>query len=122
MAAAEGVAPALEATATRAESALSGSLLRQQLAAEEIAGASMPSEIAGYTRHGLNQAISRDGVGVSVGAIQDAVSNPIQILGQRGPMGGAFEFWGANARVILNESGEVITPWARNSGGWRMVP
>jgi hypothetical protein len=33
--------------------------------------------INGYTRHGLNQAISRDGVGVSPSAILDAVKIPL---------------------------------------------
>jgi hypothetical protein len=40
--------------------------------------------IKGYTRHGLNQAISRDGVGVSPSAISDAVSNPANIVEQSG--------------------------------------
>lgn len=44
----------------------------------------MPSEITGYTRQGLNQAISRDGVGVSVDAISDTVRRPMQIVGQTG--------------------------------------
>jgi hypothetical protein len=39
------------------------------------AGARLPQAITGYTRHGLNQAISRDGVGVSTRAIMDAFKN-----------------------------------------------
>jgi hypothetical protein len=50
--------------------------LRAQLAAEEVAGARLPQAITGYARHGLNQAISREGVGVSTRAILDAFKNP----------------------------------------------
>lgn len=98
---------------------MSGSLLNQQLAAEEVAGASMPSSIESYSIHGLDQAISRDGVGVSTSAILDAVNNPLSIEGQSG---GRFLFSGQNANVVLNSQGNVITVWAENSGGWRMVP
>ena len=39
----------------------------------------MGSKITGYTKHGLNQAISRQGVGVSPQAILDAVKNPVKV-------------------------------------------
>ena len=55
-----------------------------QLKAEQVAGARLPSNITGYSRHGLNQAISRDDVGVAPGAILDAVKNPLSITGQSG--------------------------------------
>lgn len=116
--AAEGVGAAA-GPAARAESALSGSLLRQQLAAQEIAGAQMPSEIASYSRHALNQAISRDGVGVSARAIGDAFRNPLQIMGEAG---GKFHFIGQNATVVVNAQGNIVTLWAESSAGWRIVP
>jgi hypothetical protein len=78
-----------------------------------------PGEITGYTRHGLNQAISRDGVGVSPSAINDAVSNPISVAEQTG---GKLKYTGQNAAVILSSTGRVISTWARNSAGWRIVP
>jgi hypothetical protein len=78
-----------------------------------------PGEITGYTRHGLNQAISRDGVGVSPSAINDAVSNPISVAEQTG---GKLKYTGQNAAVILSSTGRVIPTWARNSAGWRIVP
>jgi hypothetical protein len=115
-------AEGLEPMAARAESALSGSLLNQQLAAEEIAGAQLPSEITGYTGHGLDQAISRDGVGVSVRAIGDAVRNPVSIFG-RAPgafPAGTFGFVGSDATVILNAQGEVVSTWATGSAGVRL--
>jgi filamentous hemagglutinin len=101
----------------RAESALQGSLLRQQLAAEEVAGAQMPSQISGYTIHGLDQAISRDGAGVAVRAIGDAVSNPLSVFGRPN---GTFGFVGQNATVILNANGEVVTTWANGAAGLRL--
>ena len=103
----------------RAESALSGSLLRQQLAAEQIAGARMPSEIAGYSRHALNRAISRDRVGVSTGAIRDAFQNSLQIVGEAGSR---FHFVGQNATLVINSQGNIVTLWAERSAGWRIVP
>ncbi len=75
--------------------------------------------IAGYTKHGINQAISRDGVGVAASAILDAVSNPTRTVLQSG---GRTRFVGENATVVLSETGKVITAWARNAAGWRLFP
>lgn len=66
--------------------------------------------------HGLNQAISRDGVGVAPGAILDAVRNPLSITGQSG---GRFMMTGKDAVVIVNHQGKVITTWATNAAGVR---
>jgi hypothetical protein len=107
------------ATATRASSAAQGALVRAQLAAEEVAGARLPLAITGYTRHGLNQAISRDGVGVSTRAIMDALKNPTSIAGQSG---GRFVLTGKEAVVVINAEGRVVTTWATNSAGVRVVP
>ncbi|WP_374098989.1 hypothetical protein [Pseudomonas aeruginosa] len=101
---------------TGAESALNASRLNMQLAAEQVAGSKMPAQITGYSKHGLNQAISRDGVGVAPQAITDAVSNPIKISGQSG---GRFVFTGKNAVVVVNSQGKVITTWATSSAGTR---
>ena len=75
--------------------------------------------ITGYTRHGLNQAISREGVGVAPKAILDAVRNPIRTVQQTG---GRIKYIGKDAVVILNEKGRVITTWARNRLGFRNTP
>jgi hypothetical protein len=76
-------------------------------------------KITGYTRHGLNQAMSRDGVGVGTKAILDAVRNPSKVIEQSD---GAMKYVGANATVILNKAGEVVTTWARNASGWSIQP
>lgn len=74
------------------------------------------SEITGYSKHALNQAISRDGRGVATDAILNAVRNPSQVISQSG---GKLKYVGQNATVILNENGRLITTWARNKLGWR---
>jgi hypothetical protein len=106
-------------SATGASSAAQGALLRAQLAAEEVAGARLPQAITGYTRHGLNQAISREGVGVSTRAILDAFKNPLSITGQSG---GRFVLTGTDAVVVVNAEGQVISTWATGSAGFRIVP
>ena len=74
-------------------------------------------KITGYTKHGLNQAISRDGGrGVSAKAILSAVKEPAKIAEQAG---GKTAFTGGDAKVILNGEGKVITAIPRNSDGLR---
>jgi hypothetical protein len=107
------------AVATGASSAVNGARLTMQLTAEEIAGTSLPQTLAGYTRHGLNQAIGREGVGVAPRAILDAFRNPLSILGQSG---GRFLFEGADASIVVNANGEVITTWATSAAGVRIIP
>jgi hypothetical protein len=111
-----------EGIAQRAESSLQGSLLNQQLTAEELAGAQMPSGISGYAWHGLNQAISRDGVGVSVSLISDAVANPMSIYGSDpgAYTTGTFGYVGQTATVVLNSAGQIVTTWATCSDGFRL--
>jgi hypothetical protein len=108
---------ALEGSVLRAESPLQGSLLRQQLAAEEVTGTQMPSQITGYTRHGLEQAIIRDGVGVSAQAIVDAVRNPSSVFGNPN---GTIGYVGSSATVVLNAAGKVVTTWANGEAGLRV--
>ncbi len=76
-------------------------------------------KIPGFTRHGLNQAISREGVGVTQAAMRDAVANPLRVLHQEG---GKVLYVGRNARVVLNTDGEVVTTMALSRGAWRIVP
>jgi RHS repeat-associated protein len=85
-------------------------------ASEEILKA-VGGKITGYTKHALNQAISRDGVGVSPRAILDAVKKPLMTIPQKN---GAIKYVGQNATVVLNQFGKVITTWARNSAGTRI--
>jgi RHS repeat-associated protein len=103
----------------QASSAAQGALLRQQLAAEEAAGLQMPRSLTGYRYHGLDQAISREGVGVSHEAIFDAWQNPVNIAGQSG---GRFLIQGRNADIVVNSEGQIITTWAHGSTGFRGAP
>ncbi|QOI98956.1 MAG: RHS repeat-associated core domain-containing protein [Phycisphaeraceae bacterium] len=74
-------------------------------------------KITGYTRHGLNHAIAREGVGVKPGAILDAVQNPKQIIQQAGAR---IKYVGQNATVVTNANGKIITTWAHNSDSLRV--
>jgi hypothetical protein len=67
----------------------------------------LAADITGFTRHGINQAITR---GVSPSAILDAVRNPLQVLPQPN---GTIRYVGSNAVVVLNPSGQVVTVWGR---------
>jgi hypothetical protein len=82
-------------------------------------GAGVAGKITGFTKHGLNQAISRDGVGVSSRAILDAVKSPQSIVSQGK---GVVKYVGEHATVILNDTGKVITTWAHDASAWRIVP
>ncbi len=73
-------------------------------------------KITGYTKHGLNQAIGREGVGVSPRAILDAVKNPQRVIERTG---GIVEYVGQAARVRLNEVGQVVTVIATSRLGFR---
>jgi hypothetical protein len=75
--------------------------------------------IRGFTKHGLNQAISREGVGVTQAAMLDAVKNPLRVVQQAE---GKVLYIGRSARVVLNSDGEVVTTLARNRGAWRIRP
>ncbi len=86
---------------------------------EKVEGQAAGGVIKGFTKHGIDQAISRDGVGVSTEAIQGAVKNPQKVIKQAD---GAVKYIGDKATVVLNKAGEVITTWARNKGGWRIKP
>jgi hypothetical protein len=59
----------------------------------------------------------RDGHGVSDQAIDDAVENPLEPP-QTQP-NGTYKYEGTDAVVILNERGELVATWARNSNGRR---
>lgn len=89
------------------------------LPSEGGAGKAVAGKITGFTKHGINSAISHDGVGVASAAIFDAVKNPLKTLQQ---FGGRICYTGKDASVTLNSAGEVITTWARSHAGWRISP
>ena len=88
------------------------------LAAEEGA-AGIEAEITGFTRHGLEQALGREGVGVNEGAMLDAVNAPERVINEAN---GTTRFIGKDATVVLNHEGSVVTTWANNSAGTRIQP
>ena len=76
--------------------------------------------VRGYTRHGLAQAIGRDGGrGVAPSAILDAVRSPISATLQDD---GVVKYVGGRAVVVVNDAGKVVTTYARNSAGIRGQP
>jgi RHS repeat-associated protein len=85
--------------------------------ATETAG--VVPKITGFSKHAIDQAISREGRGVASKAILDALRNPLKVLPARG---GATKVIGRTAAVVINEAGRVITVWARNSAGWAIFP
>lgn len=84
----------------------------------EATTAEPPKEITGLTKHGEERAMGRDGHGVNDDAMKEAVENPTKPP-QEQP-GGKFKYEGADATVILNKDGKVITTWATSSKGWRL--
>jgi hypothetical protein len=83
------------------------------------AGEAGAAAIRGFTKHGINQAISREGVGVAEGPMMDAVRNPTKLIQQAD---GAVKYVGKDATVILNKAGKVISTWARNAASFRISP
>lgn len=66
--------------------------------------------MTGFTRHGLNQAISRGGVGVSNKAILNTMRDPKKIINQPN---GTTKFVGKDTTVVLNQEGKVVTTWGK---------
>lgn len=82
-----------------------------------------PKRITGFAigrdgrRHGLHQAVARDGGrGVSPRAMLDAVKNGKREYQRERD---TWKYTGADAVVVLNSRGEVVTTWARGSAGLR---
>ena len=79
------------------------------------------NSITGYTKHGLNQAIGRDGVGVKPSAILDAVRNPLKVVTKIDNLGRvSTQYRGTHSTVVLNEIGKVVSCWAKSSKYWRI--
>ena len=78
----------------------------------------LTSPIKGFTKHGLERTLAREGHGVNARAMQETVRKPLEIVTQSN---GGIKFIGKNAVVVLNEVGKVITTWAKNSSAWRYL-
>jgi len=75
-------------------------------------------EITGFTKHGLNQVIGRDGGrGVAGEAILDAVRNPMKVRSGVDNLGRSFtRFDGARSGVVLNGEGRLVSAWGPARG------
>ncbi|MDR2341600.1 MAG: hypothetical protein LBD84_00970, partial [Campylobacteraceae bacterium] len=92
--------------------------LKMQLSAEEVAGVKAPTQITSYSQHATEQIAKRDGgKGVSQIAIDDAWSNPLQIEYVSTQYGATFRYTGADAVIVVNTDGKVVTAWAKSSSG-----
>ena len=81
-------------------------------------GMLVTNPMTGFSKHGLSQALARNGHGDSRKAILDAVKHPINVInkGSRG-----IKYVCKLATVILKGGGKVITTWATTSVGWRNI-
>jgi RHS repeat-associated protein len=104
----------LETSATEAATATTTAITAAPQAASAVKNA-----ISGFTKHGIDSAISHDGVGVSTRAILNTLKNPLKVVPQSG---GRVKVVGKEAIVILNRAGKVITTWARSTAGTRIQP
>ncbi len=75
--------------------------------------------VIGFTKHGINSAISHSGVGVSSRAILNTLKNPIKVIVQSE---GRLKVVGKDAVVVINQAGKIITTWAKNSASTRVRP
>jgi hypothetical protein len=87
---------------------------------KEIIFLKASGEITGLTKHAVNQMISREGVAVSSRAALDAVKNPLKVVVNEGR--GSIKYVGKNATVVLSKAGVIMTTWARNAAGFRIIP
>jgi RHS repeat-associated protein len=76
------------------------------------------SPITGYTNHGLNQAIGRNGgKGVNAKAMRDAVTNPKKVVNQAN---GTTKYTGGTGKdattVVTNSEGKVVTTFGKARG------
>ena len=101
-------------------STVSSLKLKMQLKAEQASGVNMPTQIYGYTKHGMNRVISRDGVGVSTESILKTWSNPSNIEYVPTKLGPSFRLTGFDSTIVINSEGKIITAWADNLLGVRL--
>lgn len=79
--------------------------------------AAKSGKILRYTKHGLEQALGRDGgKGVSEVAIRYTIKNPTKVKPQSG---GRIRLESSQAVVVLNKFGQIITTWAKSRKFWR---
>ena len=67
--------------------------------------------LTGLTRHGVNQTISRNGVGVSNQAILNTMRNPTKAYSQISNQ--TTRYIGPQSTVVLNQNGRIVTTWGQ---------
>ena len=73
-------------------------------------------KITGYTKHGLEQAMGRNGIGVKPEAILDAVKNPKKTVEKIDEFGRySIQYRGRMATTVLNQEGKIVSCWAKSS-------
>ena len=72
-------------------------------------------KIKGYTKHGINQAISHDGKGVKPSSIIHAVKYGVDKVQKNG----TIRYTSEQASVVLNSMQKVVSAWAKSSKYWR---
>ena len=90
--------------------------------AKSVSGSKkIANTVTGYTKHGLNQAIGRNGVGVKPSAILDTVRNPVSVVRKIDNLGRiSTQYRGTQSTVVLNEIGKIVSCWAKSSKYWRI--
>jgi len=76
-----------------------------------VAWAGARYALTGFTRHGINQVISRGGVGVSNQAILSTLRNPTTAYSNIANQ--TTRYVGPNSTVVLNQNGRLVTAWGR---------
>jgi hypothetical protein len=87
---------------------------------ESNCGVKMPDNLIGYTKHGVDRALSRDNVGVSTESILDAWNNPIKVKFKADNSGKSFKIYGEDSTIVVNPKGEVVSCWAKRKEGHRL--
>ncbi|MDR1432953.1 MAG: hypothetical protein LBI61_01250 [Puniceicoccales bacterium] len=72
---------------------------------ERDCGVKMPDNLAGYTKHGLDRALSKNEVGVSPQSIIDTWKNPTKIEFETDKYGGHFSIFGETSVISINKDG-----------------
>jgi hypothetical protein len=67
--------------------------------------AHVAAAVAGFRKHGIDQIINR---AISPQALLDAVKNPLRV---RPRPNETTQYVGADATIVLNADGEVVTVW-----------
>jgi len=69
-------------------------------------------------KHTLEQIAGRDGgIGVSQSALASTWSNSLKIEYAPSKYGPTFRYTAADAVIVVNTEGEVVTGWAKSSSG-----